>query len=215
MTASRQRESRTIVNGRAEQIWGCGDLGLLFGPGAVGTTPWPRGDKTKKGPTYDREQIRALLSQPVDLEELDPRALRCSQSGLVRHHVDYYGTGRWELTGRTSADHLVELNRFPVIVRAESGYDVIVSGHHRSAAALIAGRTVLARRAATSAFHVTPLLRVCPATGRRSVDAPAALRAGRGATVQSIADGALALRAAGVSSADSELAISYAAGRRS
>jgi hypothetical protein len=159
-----------VIGGLFNRLWGCGDLDRLFGTADRTVTPWPRGGKLKYGENFDRNAVTALLASPVGLIDIDPREVWCSQPWLLREHVDYYRTGRWELSGRTSADQLAEHNRFPIIVRDYRDRLLVVAGHHRTAAALIEGRRVRARVAILdSSFHVTPLLTVdqTPA-GRRS-----------------------------------------------
>jgi hypothetical protein len=181
---------------RIERIWGSGDLDLLFS-GDRTVTPWRRGDRTKKGRSYDEADVIDLLRRPVDLIEVDPRALYCSQGWILRHHVRYYLTDTWPATGRTSADRGSELNRFPVIVTDRHGRQVIVSGHHRSAAALLAGRPVMARVAAAGpGFRVTPLVLVDPS--RPSDRWPGGrLAAGHEVVVGTLEDAESALRAVG------------------
>jgi hypothetical protein len=67
------------------------------------------------------------------------------QPWVLRHHVEYYLTSVWETTGRTSADMDQIANRYPLIHVDASGGLTILTGHHRSAAALLEGRPVLAR----------------------------------------------------------------------
>jgi hypothetical protein len=153
---------------RLDQAWGCGDPDLLFGSSQRTTTPWTRGGKDRNGSTFDRVAVADLLAVPVGLVDVDPRTVRCSQPWLVREHVDYYLSGRWELSGRTSADQHLEGNRFPIIVPDRDGSLVILSGHHRTAAALIQGRPVRARIAAReTAFYVTPRILVDPGLSHR------------------------------------------------
>src|SRR5690606_21472924 len=141
---------------------------LLFGTSQRTPTPWARGGKDRRGPTFDRAAVADLLARPVGLVDVDPRTVHCSQPWLVREHVEYYLTGRWELSGRTSADQHLAANRFPIIVPNRHGKLVIVSGHHRTAAALLQGRPVRARIAATGcASYVTPRIVVDPTLSDR------------------------------------------------
>ena len=118
-----------------------------------------------------------MLAQPVDLVDVDPRQLWASQPWVVRHHAAYYRTGEWERTGRTSADHWVELNQFPVVVERR-GRSIIVAGHHRATAALIDGRPLRVRVAARGGrVAVTPLLFV-DASGGEEPDRALALDRG-------------------------------------
>lgn len=68
-----------------------------------------------------------------------------SQPWVLRHHVEYYLSSVWETTGRTSADMHQVGNRYPLVYLDAAGGRTILAGHHRSAAALLEGRPVLAR----------------------------------------------------------------------
>jgi hypothetical protein len=142
-----------------ERLAGCGDLDKLFGHHDRVITPWPRAPRRKHQPAFDRAVLARLEQSPVDLVEVDPRTLWASQPWVLRHHAAYYLTGEWERTGRTSADRHLELNRYPVVVMDHRGRPVIAAGHHRAAAALVTGQSLLVRAVATgSVCAITPLL---------------------------------------------------------
>ena len=144
---------------RVQRIWGSGDLDALFGDHNKVIAPWPKAPRRKHHPAFDRDVLARLEASPADLVEIDPRTLWASQPWVLRRHADYYRTGRWERTGLTSADHHLELNRFPVVVADHQDRLVIAAGHHRSTVALIEGRPLLVRRIATgTSCAVTPLL---------------------------------------------------------
>jgi hypothetical protein len=152
--------------GSSARSWDCGSMDILFGPHSQVVAPWPRAPRRKGQPAFDVTAVPALLDAPVDLVEVDPRELWANQTWVVRGHADYYLTGRWERSGETSADRHIELNRFPVVVPDHRQRLVIISGHHRAAAALIEGRPLLVRRAATDArCAITPLLWLDAAAG--------------------------------------------------
>lgn len=130
---------------RLERLWGCGRLDAAFAGLAKVAVPWPVAGRLKHEPPAWRRATPEALAQPVHLTEVDPRCLHASQSWVLRHHVGYYLTGRWELTGITSADCDKDWNRYPVVVRDHRDRLVIAVGHHRSFAALVEGRPVLAR----------------------------------------------------------------------
>jgi hypothetical protein len=201
---------------RIQRLWGYGDIDQMFpGSGFTTTTPWPRGDRVRHGQAYDHDAVSELVRHPVELVDLDSRDLRCSQPSLVREHVAYYLTGRWEFSGRTSADQHAEHNRFPLIVNNHAGRSLILAGHHRTAAALIGGRPVRARVAAlTSDFFVTPHLRVEPTCAPSFVAAEAAAQIRQGVVrVPSLEAAGDVLRLAGAPAEDVSLAIEFA-GRR-
>ncbi len=130
---------------RLDRLWGCGRLDAAFGALPKVAVPWPVAGRLKHEPPAWRRATPEALAQPVHLTEVDPRLLHASQSWVLRQHVDYYLTGRWELTGITSADRDKDWNRYPVVVRDHRDRLVIAVGHHRSLAAVVEGRPVLAR----------------------------------------------------------------------
>ena len=93
---------------------------------------------------------------------MDPRTLYASQPSVLRHHVQYYLTASWEITGRTSADMHKLSNRYPLVhVDADGGLKIL-AGHHRSAAALLEGRPVLARIAVADGAELPASCPVSP-----------------------------------------------------
>lgn len=142
----------------ANRLYGCGTLDKVFTNHDRVVAPWPRAPRRKHQPAFDRSVLAGLEGVPADLVEVDPRCLWSSQPWVLRGHVAYYLTGRWERTGLTSADRHIELNRFPVVIE-QGARMVIAAGHHRATAALIDGRPLLVRQLATRGmFAVTPLL---------------------------------------------------------
>ena len=128
------------------RLWGAGDLSVVFGHGAPkAVCPFPRAGGSKHEPSVRQSFTQELIDSPLWLSEVDPRALWSSQGWVLREHAEYYRTGRWELTGITSADRDRESNRFPVIIRDSLGRLVIAAGHHRATVALIEGRPLLCR----------------------------------------------------------------------
>ncbi len=124
------------------QLWGVGELVALFGDASKVVCPFPRAG-TLKHPQPD--QVPADLDGPTFLTLIDPRDLWASQGWVLREHAEYYKTGRWELTGRTSADQDTPSNWYPLVVADHLGRKVIRAGHHRATVALIEGRPLLAR----------------------------------------------------------------------
>ena len=102
--------------------------------------PWPR---RPRGPLTRR--LTPIPAGRPRLESVDPRALWATQPWVVRHHAAHYLSGIWERTGITSADMESAANRYPTISVDADGRHIIRTGHHRSLAALIQGRPVLAR----------------------------------------------------------------------
>ena len=142
-----------------DELWGSGDLSRLFAAGELGVTPWPRARRRKSDPPFDQALVAARVAGVVtwgdDLQAVDPRTLVCSQPGLVRSGVAHYLTDAWRLLGRTYADQSVRANQYP-LVYARGDERIILAGHHRSAAALLAGTPVLARVVIAGAVAPTP-----------------------------------------------------------
>lgn len=135
---------------RARELWGRG-IGALFpdrgdGPAPTTVTPWPQASKTRQG-LFDRAAVGAALASPPAPSAIDPRLLWCSQPGLTWGGVDHYlRHDTYARTGTTWADPDDPGNLRPVVyvrVAHDGRRGIILSGHHRSAAALLAGRPVL------------------------------------------------------------------------
>ncbi|MEN9821950.1 MAG: hypothetical protein RLZ04_376 [Actinomycetota bacterium] len=126
-------------------IYGCGSLDALFVHGADRITcPFPQAPQRKNETRPKGLFTHELTSSAARLTFVDPRVLHGSQSWILRQHVGYYLTERWELTGIPSAEDTPG-NRFPTVVEDAAGRLVIVAGHHRAAAALIRGVGLLCR----------------------------------------------------------------------
>jgi hypothetical protein len=136
---------------RTGRLHGSGRDGVnaTFGNGPTGLTPWPRVGRLKGEPAYDDELVQVeLRKKPADivLQNTDPRELWASQGGLVKQHVEYYLHDlTWKLTAEPSADKNQLGNRFPVVYFRDDGRRIILSGHHRAAAALLNGEPLKAR----------------------------------------------------------------------
>lgn len=180
-------------------IWDTRTPDRLFGDHPRVSAPWPRAAKPKHGRLYPGDELARGLSGPQHVQPVDPRTLSATQPWVTAAGIDYYLCDEYERTGRTYADHQSAVNRLPVIWEASGGRRLILTGHHRSAAALIQGRPVLARvlpAACSSSYRsVTALLHVESAPGaevhRDPAHAAAAVGAGRPASVP---DGRRAVR---------------------
>ena len=199
------------------RIWGCRELDAVFHGSDRVMLPWHR---RTRGPLVP--QLPPIRPGRPRLEPVDPRVLWATQPWVVRHHAAHYLSGVWERTGITSADMESAANRYPTISVDPDGRHIIRTGHHRSLAALIAGRPVLARvypfAAEQSAdgdpgdpegardLVVTAVLRVGSGSGGspsgtevRGVDeCVAAIDAGRTVTVESVEFAAEVLAALGL-----------------
>lgn len=78
------------------------------------------------------------------LTDLDPRHLMASQPNVIRDGVAYYLGPSYPRTGRTWAERHQLANQFPLIYRRTDGRQIILGGHHRSAAAVLSAQPVRA-----------------------------------------------------------------------
>lgn len=122
---------------RAYGAYGAKDPEHLFGNSPRTTAPWPRAGRRKDQDEYDPEIVRQALSGPRELEMVDPRTLHSTQPSITRQGVDYYLGPEYKETGRTFADQGNPGNRHPVVYDREDGQSLLLSGHHRGAAALL------------------------------------------------------------------------------
>lgn len=82
----------------------------------------------------------------VPLFDIDPRTVRASQPGLQGAAMRHYLTVPYEATGELFDKTRNASNDWPVVLKDESSGELIVlQGHHRTTAALLAGRFVRAR----------------------------------------------------------------------
>jgi len=126
-------------------VYGTQNPEALFKGRAWTGAPWPGAGKMKDQSHFNRELIHHALSQPPELEDVDPRPLRATQPNIIREHVNYYMGKNYEHTGRTSADPHNVGNMFPTIyVRPNDRWDIL-SGHHRATASLLKGEALRAR----------------------------------------------------------------------
>lgn len=146
-----RRERAVVESVNREQLERFSDqygkgIESVFPEGSVGVTtiPLPAASRRKDEPLYDREIVAERLAQPVQLSNFDPRTLHASQRGVTREGVEYYvDNPNYASTGRTYADQDQPGNRYPVIYRNPTTKQLVVlSGHHRAVAALVAGRPV-------------------------------------------------------------------------
>ena len=114
--------------------------------------PWKGAGGLRHRQPWDRALVRAAVGgRAGELVDIDPRVLTASQPAAIRAGVDYYLNGRvYEDTGWTYADQHNPGNRIPIIYSRTDDHgrtvEIILSGHHRSMAALISARPLFARR---------------------------------------------------------------------
>lgn len=115
--------------------------GALFpeGSGPVTPAPWPRASRSKKLRDYDADVVGKAIREGK-LSKVDPRDLRSTQPSVTAPGVKHYMNGEAGLY----ADADRPTNRHPVVyVRRNPDGSVeklLLSGHHRATAALLAGR---------------------------------------------------------------------------
>jgi hypothetical protein len=124
----------------------------MFGGAPKVVTPWPSAGRLKTHQDYDPDIVKNLLERaPEGMAEIDPRVLKSTQPWITSAGVEHYLTGEYEKTGKTFADGDNAGNVYPVIYEREHQGRVdpiLLSGHHRAAAALIRGvplRALVAR----------------------------------------------------------------------
>lgn len=137
------------MSSRQIRAWDTHELAVMFPDEAsVTVVPWPAVVRPLR--TEDeRDLLRALLAVPPRADQfadLDPRTLSGSQGWVTRAGVAYYlHEDTYRRSGRTYADQFKIGNKYPVV--HQCGNDlVILSGHHRAAAALLNGEPLRARR---------------------------------------------------------------------
>lgn len=140
-------------NLRAEQFFGEG-IDRLFPAGASSKqrTPWETAGHLKDRRQFKQELVNEALRRPPQLQDIDPVDLLATQPSVLRHHVEHYMTGDYERTGETSSKEATIGNRFPMVYRREPNplnpdtgvQNLILSGHHRAAAALVQGKPLRA-----------------------------------------------------------------------
>lgn len=82
----------------------------------------------------------------VPLFDIDPRTVQASQPGLQGAAIRHYLTVPYEATGELFDKTRNASNDWPVVFKdVGSGELIVLQGHHRTTAALLAGRLVRAR----------------------------------------------------------------------
>jgi ribosomal protein S18 acetylase RimI-like enzyme len=136
-------KTTSIHEERHARAWGSNDRDTLFPDGAVKTSaPWPAMGRRKDVKDYDHDAVREMLKNPPELTPVDPRTLHATQPSITRHGVGHYLSG----AEGTFADHGNPGNEHPVVYHREDGQSLLLSGHHRAAAALLRGEPLMARQ---------------------------------------------------------------------
>ena len=151
--AGGEHESSYEADQRAgvRRLHGAKDIHALFPRDIPATgTPWPSASRRKGEPKFDQEAVSAELSRPPSLVRIDPRILSSGQPGLVRAGVAHYlDNPEYAEVGHTFEAGRNLGNQFPFVVTKRhpvAGHEhVIISGHHRAAAALLRGEHLRTR----------------------------------------------------------------------
>lgn len=125
------------------KFWG-GGLAAMFPSDSLSVpAPFPSAAKHKKLQAYDQELVNEAVRAGVTTE-IDPRSLYATQPSVTRDGVRHY----LESPDVLYADQTQAGNQTPVIYRRDEGNgrvrNLILSGTHRAAAALAAGRPLTA-----------------------------------------------------------------------
>lgn len=121
---------------RADHFHGAGFSAMFPDETPVTTAPWPQASPSKTHRTYNPALVDEALKDPdAHKQEVDPRRLHASQPNLTRAGVKHYMESSELLSDAHQAG-----NRDPVVFHdTMRGRDVLLSGHHRAAAALLQG----------------------------------------------------------------------------
>ncbi len=152
----------------ARDLWGKG-IDRFMPQTKKGDNPWrDRPSPLMPFPAYsdarsadvDLDLVRKTTTQTFEF--FDPRDLVATQLMLTRDGMLYYLLSEeWENTGRTFADQNLASNQYPLIYVRKDGMQLILTGHHRAAAAAVKGEmlravTVKESNAHTSHAEVVP-----------------------------------------------------------
>jgi hypothetical protein len=132
----------------ADRLYGANDVEAMFGGSLIRSAPWQRAPRRKSQAPYDKRLVHEELSRPpeaANFADVDPRRLLATQPSVTRGGVAYYMSPQFHQTGRTFADQGNVGNAHPFVYNRD-GQDMLLSGHHRAAAALLQGRPLRARR---------------------------------------------------------------------
>lgn len=119
---------------RADEVYGKGDVSALGGDSPLVVTPWRAANGRVDRRAYDESLVHEAIRQGQPTEKVDPRSLVAMQPHLRRDIVRHYMTQ----PNTVYADQHDPGNERP-IVYDRNGTHLILSGHHRAAAALLRG----------------------------------------------------------------------------
>lgn len=145
---------RAIKDNNLGALWGVGPAALFGKPTRFDGRRVVRFGMSPKAnlPFEHRYEPSHFAAAPQDLLgnaplcDFDPRTVEASQWGLRSDGMRHYLTVPYEVTGELFDKSRNVSNDWPlIIVDEESGTKVILQGHHRTTAALLAGHLVRAR----------------------------------------------------------------------
>ena len=156
---SRFEDSQLPRGSRASEFWQGKDIDKMFPEGGseVQTTPWGQAGRRKDRQDFDPDLVRNAIQSPADdVTDIDPRHLLATQPSVTRGGVQHYmDDPTWRETGETFADKGNPGNRIPVVYSRQNEFrtqdwqpeeeHLLLSGHHRAAAALLQGQQFPAR----------------------------------------------------------------------
>ena len=137
------------VTPRGARMIGSGDIGRMFPDEApMAPVPWERAGQRKDRETYDKTRVKAVLlhHDRHEMVEMDPAELHATQPSLTRAGVRHYLTNDYRRLGTTYGDQGNPGNRRPIVYAREDGTNLLLSGHHRAASALLQGHQFAAVR---------------------------------------------------------------------
>lgn len=144
----RVQKSGTLVV--EHRHWG-GGLNSLFpsdedGPRSVAVVPWQQAGQRKDRKTYDEDLVARSITHPHEfpIEDVDPRELRATQPKVLRAGVKHYMENNEGTYGEQNGGDRKLGNDVPRIYHREDGQKIILTGHHRAAAALLKGEPLRA-----------------------------------------------------------------------
>lgn len=133
-------DSMRSTASRADDVYGSNDIEKLFNGNGQTGAPWEPAGQSKSKMTYDKDLVARSITHPNEfpVEEHDPRTFRSTQPNVTREGVSHYLEGREGTYGETQGDHRLG-NDLPRVYNREDGQKLLLTGHHRAAAALIKG----------------------------------------------------------------------------
>jgi hypothetical protein len=131
----------------ASDAFGAGDIHALTSGMPKAPIPWEQATRLKNRGDYDKDLVRHAIQHPEQhFDEVDPRDLHGTQPEITNAGLHYYmhERGNSEETyadkGNIGNRHPVVYTRDPNPLNPRQGQQhVLLSGHHRAAAALLKG----------------------------------------------------------------------------